>query len=242
MPSFYNAVPKAQNGHLRGSASRGKAGKYYPYYHCAKGKTHSFRVSKQELEDKVDYFFSQLKISPDHIDKVFQKLEKTWKRIENQQKQELVQLDHQIDSLENEIRANLSKIKVLNNASSIKYMEEESSELEKEIVKLQAHKSALGVKKSFDLARIKAKLNHLIEHLDEIGQKQMCEVKKARLFGLFFDKLTTYDKLDVRTLGSSILQMINPIFLSNFSKHHAWQGGQDSNPRLSVLETGALAS
>ena len=212
-------------GYLLGSSSRGKAGKYYPYYHCGKGKTHSFRVSKQELEDKIDYFFSQLQISPRHVDKVFQTLEKTWQRIEDQQKQELVQLDCQISGLEDEIQVDLSKIKVLGNASAIRYMEEEISSLEKQIVKLKARKAALGAKKSFDLARIKAKLKHLIEHLDEIGKQQMCEVKKARLFGLFFDKLPTYDKLDYRTPLNSISQGLNPLFSLNFTKHQTWLGG-----------------
>ena len=70
----------------------------------------------------------------------------------------------------------------------------------------------------------------------------MYGVKKAKLFGLFFDKLPTYDKLDSRTPLNSISQGLNPVFSLNYSKHHAWQGRQDSNLRPSVLETDALAN
>lgn len=61
--------------------------------------------------------------------------------------------------------------------------------------------------------QIKAKLQHLVEHLHELGQYQMCGTKKARLFGLFFDKLPTYAKLAGGTTQDSIFTEVNPLFL-----------------------------
>lgn len=57
------------NRPMLGSASRGKSGKRYPAYHCS-NYGHYYRVPKQELEDTVKAFISNLTVSSERIDTV----------------------------------------------------------------------------------------------------------------------------------------------------------------------------
>ena len=202
---------------LMGSASRGRSGKLYPAYHCNRGKNHNFRVSKQELEDKVDAFFGCLKLSPEHIDKVFGLLEKTWQQLETQHNEQIAQLDQRLATLQSEINVDLQKIKVLDSPSTIKYMENDIAKLEEESIRVETEKQALLLKKPYDIQRIKGRLKHLFEHLGETARQQIDGVKKARLFGLLFDKLPTYAQLNLRTADDFVLTGVNPIFLPKFN-------------------------
>ncbi len=59
---------------------------------------------------------------------------------------------------------------------------------------------------------MRAKLNHLLEHLGETLKNRSNPAQKARLFGLLFDKLPTYNDLVVGTKEKSIFPGVNPIF------------------------------
>ena len=215
---------------LMGSASRGRSGKLYPAYHCNRGKNHNFRVSKQELEDKVDAFFGHLRLSPEHIDKVFGLLENTWQQLETQHNEQIAQLDHRLAALQGEIDTDLQKIKMLDNPSTIKYMENDITKLEEETIRVEAQKQVIQMKKPYDIQSIKNKLKHLFEHLDTTARNQMDGIKKARLFGLLFDKLPTYAQLNLRTAGGPILTGVNPIFLPKFEPESCLAGETGFEP------------
>ena len=201
---------------LMGSASRGRSGKLYPAYHCNRNKTHNFRISKQELEEKVDAFFSHIKVSPEHVDKLFNALESTWQELGAQHNEQITQLDQRLTMLQNEINVDLQKIKVLDNPSTIKYMENDIARLEEESVRVETEKQALLLKKPYDIQRIKDRLKHLFEHLGETARQQMDSIQKARIFGLLFDKLPTYAQLNLRTADGLVFTDVNPVFLPKF--------------------------
>ena len=201
---------------LMGSASRGRSGKLYPAYHCNRNKTHNFRISKQELEEKVDAFFSHIKVSPEHVDKLFNALESTWQDLEAQHNKQITQLDQRLTMLQSEINVDLQKIKVLDSPSTIKYMESDIARLEEESVRVETEKQALLLKKPYGIQRIKDRLKHLFEHLGETARQQMDSIQKARIFGLLFDKLPTYAQLNLRTADGLVFTDVNPIFLPKF--------------------------
>lgn len=121
-----------------------------------------------------------------------------------------------MSELRSEIDTDLQKIKMLDSVSTIKYMEEDIARLEAETVKVESQKQVLILKKPHNISQIKAKLKHLLNHLDETLQSQMDGIKKARIFGLFFDKLPTYAQLNVRTASGLSFTDVNPIFLPKF--------------------------
>ena len=64
-----------------------------------------------------------------------------------------------------------------------------------------------------DLEEIGHRLKHIFEHFNKIAKNQMNPVKKARLFGLLFDQLPTYNDLDLRTDSIMTFTGVNPLFM-----------------------------
>ena len=96
--------------------------------------------------------------------------------------------------------------------TAIKCMEDELVRLEKEINHAEGQKQALSAKKPRDLKEIGQRLKHVFEHFDQATRKLMCPVKKARLFGLIFDRPPTYDDLDFRTAPAIDFTGVNKLF------------------------------
>ena len=203
---------------LLGSYSRGKSGKRYAGYHCNK-RGHYFRVRKEELEEQVDQFLANLKISPKYVDKLEESANATWKAIEAQYENRLTNLDNRISALESETNNVIQKLKILSNESAIRHMETELERLEKEIAALQAQKQVLETQKPENVGVLCKKLKHVVKHLGEVLQQQIDPVKKARLFSLLFDRPPTYADLAGQTPDSSIFTDVNPLFLAkNYQK------------------------
>ena len=122
-------------------------------------------------------------------------------------------LDNRISSLKDELSATVQKIKVLNNETAIKCMEDELVRLEKEIKYAEGQKQILAAKKPTDLKEIGKRLKHLFEHFNQAVKNQMDPVKKAKLFGLLFKQLPTYSELNLRTARNKPSTDVNPLFL-----------------------------
>ena len=206
----YITCPKC-NRLLLGSASRGRSGKYYPAYHCTKGN-HNFRISKQKLEERVDQFVADLKFSPKYLEQVFETVRSSWEQMQAQQEVSLQQIEKQIIKLETELMQTIQKIKLLTNQTAIKYMEDDLARLEQEIDDLKQRHQDLTEQKSLNLKRVKAKLKHLVKHLGPHFKDEVHPLKKARLFGMLFDKKPTYEDLEGGTDKDALLQMLNPMF------------------------------
>ena len=200
------------NKPLYASATRGRSGKYYPAYYCNR-QGHSFRVSKQDLENKVDQFIGKLQLSPKHADEYLKIIERTWQELNGQYENRLGRLDKRILGLQSELDATVQKIKLLNSPTAIKCLEEELVRLEKALSHAKAQKQTLATKKPLSLGDLGRKLKHLYEHLDEVIKQQMDPVKKARIFSLLFDRSPTYTDLDLGTTPKSIFTGVNPLFL-----------------------------
>ena len=209
---------------LLGSYSRGKSGKRYAAYHCNK-RGHYFRIRKEELEEQVDQFLAGLKLSPQCIDSLEANAHATWQKIESQYENRLNNLDNRISTLQGEADNVIQKLKVLSNESAIKHMEMELERLEKETETLRIQKQALAAQKPENINTLCNRLRHVVKHLGETLQQQIDPVKKARLFGLLFDRSPTYADLAGQTPGSSIFTDVNPLFLAkNYQKYSMVRG------------------
>ena len=197
---------------LHASSSRGKSGKLYPAYHCRRQK-HNFRIGKAELESKVDEFIGKLQLSPAYAEQYMIVVKKSWQHLHSQHEDRIKRFDKRVAGLRAELDATVQKIKVLNNQTAIKCMEDELVRLEKEISHVEQQKQALTTKKPMDLKEIGRRLKHIFEHFDQAAKNQMNPVKKARLFSLLFDRPPTYDDLDFRTPGSATFTGVNPLFM-----------------------------
>ncbi len=236
-----NRVPKAEGGKnpefpykryvmcpqcnkpLLGSASRGKAGKYYPAYHCDK-RGHYFRVSKQDLEAHVMQFISGITIATDKLDELFAAVESAWERANATYFNDLQKLENYAQLLEGQMTVAKDKIRVLSSPTAIKCIEGDLMEIEQENERLAIKKAELEAKKPVDIARVIKRVRYLVEHLEELLVQQIDPIKKAMFFGAIFDKLPTYEDIKSGTQKIPHFTGVNPVF-SLLSTESASYGG-----------------
>lgn len=219
---------------LLGSSSTGRSGKKYPAYHCSK-RGHSFRISKAELEQTVDDFIGRLKLSPERVDQLFAAFESAWEEAKGQHQTNLGDIDAQILNLENEVTNTVQKLKLLTNETAIKYMEEDLAKQEQAIARLKAEKQELAEQKPRDLKAICRKVKHMVEHLDELVRYRRDPVKKAKLFGLLFDKLPSYADLAGGTGSTAVFAGVNELFRMKKEDLYHLEGHLGLEPRTHGL-------
>ena len=222
------------NRPLLGSVSTGRSGKKYPAYHCTK-RGHNFRISKQDMEDTVDLFVSKLKLSPKRVDKLYKAVEESWRESKAQHESRLGDLDARILNLQNEITATVQKLKVLNNETAIKYMEEDLTGLERAIGELESQKLALAEEKPRDMKAFCKKVRHMVEHMEKILSQQMEPTKKAKLFGLLFDRPPTYADLAGGTAKKPVFTGVNALFSPKSKNLSQVEGHLGLEPRTHGL-------
>ncbi len=205
---------------LFGSASRGRLGKYYPAYHCNK-RGHYFRVPKQEFEETIASFVSNLDIKPKYVKDLKKYVIDLWQeKMENSQKDNK-QIDRKIEELRSLAKITADKIKYLESATAIKYIEEELVKTEKEIRNLQTSKVE-NKEKDVNMERVMEFVGYFLEHLEELILGGSNLLKRADYFGLIFEKPPTYEELVSGTpklapfiglkddFGSSLVPMCEP--------------------------------
>ena len=111
--------PQCRNP-LHASSSRGKSGKLYPAYHCRRQK-HNFRISKAELEAKVDEFIGKLQLSPTYAEQYMTVVKESWQHLQSQHENRIKEYDKHVAALKTELNTTVQKIKVLNNETAIKW-------------------------------------------------------------------------------------------------------------------------
>ncbi|NCU29734.1 hypothetical protein EOM60_03935 [Candidatus Saccharibacteria bacterium] len=202
--------PECKNT-LLGSASRGKGGKYYPAYHCS-NRGHYFRVPKDDMDEKISQFIARIKVNDTQIDILLDTVRAEFERRQAMSGADKVALESHIKALKSEAETALSKIMLLSNPTAIAYLEKEIENIHAKITKLEKEKQAMQVKKSIDIDRILARVRYFLEHLDLLLLKQQDPLKKAKLFGLLFNHLPTYDDLDYGTPKTPLFTGVNSVF------------------------------
>lgn len=196
---------------LLGSASRGKSGKYYPAYHCS-NHGHYYRIPKQELEDTVKAFISNLTVSNERIDAVMDAVATEWNRRNQSYLQEINGIDERIAELQKDAQAAVAKLRILDSPTALKFMEEDLVRIEQQIKDLEAEKSKKAAAKPTDMQAILARVRYFLEHLDELLVKQIDPVKKAQFFGAIFDRLPTYEEINPGTPKTPLFTGVSPVF------------------------------
>ncbi len=198
-------------GTLLGSASRGKNGKYYPAYHCS-NKGHYFRVPKDDMDEKITQFISRVKVNQDQIELLIETVRKEFERRKALSGDDKATLEKHITTLKGEAEAVLGKIMMLSNPTAIAYLEKELENIHEKITRLEKEKLAMQDKKPIDIDRILARVRFFLENLDSLLLKQQDPRKKAKLFGLLFNQLPTYDDLDYGTPKTPLFTGVNSVF------------------------------
>lgn len=199
------------NNPLSGSASRGKNGKYYPAYHCS-NHGHYYRISKDVLEDTVAAFVSNLIVPNGKIQEVMDYVAAEWNLRNQSQLEEIQGIADRITELQNDAAANLAKIRVLTSPTTIKFIEEDLMRIEKRIEALAEEKAKKEAARPADYKRVLARVKYYLENLDELLNKQIDPIKKARLFAVIFNQTPTYEEIKLGNQKTPLFTGVSPVF------------------------------
>jgi len=82
---------------LKGSASRGKLGKYYPAYHCDKG--HYYRVSTDKMHKALEGYLKKIRFKPVFLDLIEAVAIDTWRMKQKDAVNTLLHSEKNVSSL-----------------------------------------------------------------------------------------------------------------------------------------------
>ena len=182
---------------LLGSASKGKSGKYFPAYHCARNHK-GFRVPVKEFDQTIINFVKQINITDDGIKELKEIVMVEWnKRISSNQK-DLSTLENKILELKTQSRMIAEKIPVLNSEIAIKLMEEQLESIEGQIVGLRQSRQEKDVE-TISMELVLDVVGDFMEHLENLLLEQPDRVKSAEYFSILFDEMPTYNDLKYGT-------------------------------------------
>lgn len=182
---------------MYGSSSRGSNGKLYAGYHCDKG--HYFRVPKDELENMVVNFVKCLSIAPEQIELISNAVLGEWERRQKVIEADVAHFDRQIKELEAEADATVRKLKMVESETAIKYMEADLIDIERKIGEVKVAKEKKKTSNTIDFNKVYGRVKYFLENLDQVLIKQIDPVKKAQFFGVFFDRIPTYEEIKTGT-------------------------------------------
>jgi flagellar biosynthesis chaperone FliJ len=198
------------NKPLLGSASRGKTGQYYSYYHCDK-RGHKFRVKKEELELRVLEFVGGLEFSQQDIDTLFAAIKAAYDKRLAYYESQISLIDGKIASLDQQARSMAKNFATIA-PSAQQYLNEELEDVDKQIKQLSLERMEMESKKPMNIDKVIARVKYFVENLDKLIVKQIDPVKKAQFFGLIFKSLPTYADLCDRNQNSPLFTGVNPLF------------------------------
>lgn len=84
--------------------------------------------------------------------------------------------------------------------------------IERKIQAINTEKEAKIAEEPVDMAKIMPRVTYFLEHLDKLLVQQIDPVKKAQFFGVFFDRIPTYEEIKSRTKNSAVLPGVNALF------------------------------
>ncbi|MCA9324530.1 recombinase family protein [Candidatus Saccharibacteria bacterium] len=195
---------------LLGSASRGRNGKYYPAYHCS-NHGHYFRVSKDELEGRIDDFVKQFVVPKERVEDVMTLVRRLYEKHRAEELEELQSIDDRIAALNTESEMVINKLKVLSNQTALQYLEQDLERIEKQITALEARKEGQNDDKDVKMEQTMNRVQFFLENLDQLLVKQRSQVRKSLFFRALFDKLPTYEELKTGNTKTPLFTGVNPL-------------------------------
>lgn len=195
---------------LSASAARGKLGKYYPAYHCSRDG-HYFRMPQAEFDATIERFVKSIELEPQHIDKLLEIIEVSWRAQQQQRAQNDQQLIEQRQALEAQIRVTVDRMKVITSETALKYMGNDIEDAEKQIKELDS-KLANKAEDEVDIVQILQYARYLLKHLSELILDLSNPLRKAAFLGVIFNQMPSYADLDFETHEKSPLPGVNGLF------------------------------
>lgn len=179
------------------SASTGKSGRRYPYYHCSRG--HHWAIPKDEFEATVDEFLDSLAVRPERIEGLKARLVHCYNNREKETAAKIVDVQRNISELEAQQTAVYTDHRATTSAVMKRKLEEEIEDLELRIdYAKQESVPEIGIEKP-DIDDFLEHATEIFEHpRNLLKNNASVEVQKA-FWQLVFAETPTYDEIQLRT-------------------------------------------
>jgi len=192
------------------SKSRGKSGKYWGYFHCARKHT-SITISQIEFQKTVGSFLDSLEAKPGFLGLFKEVVRETWVSKNKAREQEIKSIDKHIKNLE--IRQSNLLDRLTTSTSKIvqQKLEAEIEEIEKAIKSAQKSKPNLDlVEHQIDQYFVKAK--DRLEHPRKYIEKALTKAEIEKAWQTIFASPPTYDEINSGTPVLTLLYRLNRDF------------------------------
>ena len=179
--------------HFKGSASTGKTGAKYPYYHCERNHTR-YHVKKSDFEKTVETFLESVKFNKNFISDVRTVTRELYQAEKKKLSESVVDASNRASDLKSELALLMERIitstsPVVRNALEKKY-EEKNLEMS-----LALDERNRNEQSEFDLEYFERNLLNLMENPKELLKSGAKVVGLGNMFSRFFSETPTYEDL-----------------------------------------------
>ena len=168
-------------------------------------------MPQAEFDATIERFVKSIELEPQHIDKLLEMIEVSWRAQQQQRAQNDQQLIEQRQALEAQIRVTVDRMKVITSETALKYMGNDIEDAEKQIKELDS-KLANKAEDEVDIVQILQYARYLLKHLSELILDLSNPLRKAAFFGVIFNQMPSYADLDFETHEKSPLPGVNGLF------------------------------
>jgi len=176
-----------------GSSPKGKSGKAFSTYHCAR-KHKYLGISKKDFEDNVKNFVQGLKFRPEALNALELVMMKKYRDREKEIVRASGAIHQNIADLRAEQACRLETIVATKSALVREKLEQDYEELEEKIK--HARKTRLKIEiTETDIKSFRREAQAIMEHPSEILLEPMNISQRRELFSLVFERMPTYTEI-----------------------------------------------
>ena len=168
-------------------------------------------VSKPEFDKTLEDFVRTITVKPEYVDDIIAAIAELWRERQAKQLEANQQRLEYRQSLQNQIRATVDRMRVVTSETALTYLEEDIISAENELAKLDKEiANQPNLQAEFDQVLQYAK--YILEHLPELLLDLCNPLRKAAFFAAIFNKVPTYDEIKFGTHKNSSLPEVNELF------------------------------
>lgn len=168
-------------------------------------------VSKPEFDKTLEDFVRTITVKPEYVDDIIAAIAELWRERQAKQLEANQQRLEYRQSLQNQIRATVDRMRVVTSETALTYLEEDIISAENELAKLDKEiANQPNLQAEFD--QVLQYTKYILEHLPELLLDLCNPLRKAAFFAAIFNKVPTYDEIKFGTHKNSSLPEVNELF------------------------------
>ena len=153
----------------------------------------------------------QITVKPEYVDDIIAAIAELWRERQAKQLKANQQRLEYRQSLQNQIRATVDRMRIVTSETALTYLEEDIINAENKLANLDKEiANQPNLQAEFDQVLQYAK--YILEHLSELLPDLCNPLRKAAFFAAIFNKIPTYDEIKFGTHKNSPLPEVNELF------------------------------